>query len=143
MNMKKRLRVVGCIIRSEEKILLLYRSATETDPSLWGVPAGKVEEGETDTQAAIREINEETSIKLDEQSLEYLGFLPIEYDTLIVDFPMFVVNFEKEPVVKLSPREHIDFQWLEPSKVLELPDLMKDVDTIIQEFCIKKLGMTQ
>lgn len=140
--MKKTLRVVGCIIRNNDKILLLYRSASETDPSLWGIPAGKVDKGETDSQTAVRELFEETGIKLSENSLDYLGHLPIEYNTLIVDFLIFTASFDNTPAVELSSREHIDYQWIKPIEVLELTNLMKDVDIIIKSFCIDKLRIT-
>ncbi len=133
--MKNRIRVVGCILRNGDEILLLYRSETETDPSLWGIPAGKVEKDESDLQAAAREVFEETGIKLDTESLDYLGLLPIEYDTFIVDFPIFVSSFQEKPNITLSPREHIDFQWITPGKALKFPNLMKDVDVIIEKFC--------
>jgi 8-oxo-dGTP diphosphatase len=139
--MKKTIKVVGCIVRLEDKILLLYRSAKETEPSLWGIPAGKTEEGESELQTVARELYEETGLKLQEKDLEYLGHLPIEYDTFIVDFPIFTVSFDHEPSVILTPREHIDYKWLTPRQVLSLPDLMKDVDVIIQKFCIDKLNM--
>src|SRR5690554_3432162 len=110
--MKKTIRVVGCVMQHEDKILLLLRSAKETDPSLWGIPAGKVEKDESDVEAVIREVHEETGIHLKEADLENIGHLPIEYDTFIVDFPMFHVVFKEKPQVKLTPREHIDLQWI-------------------------------
>lgn len=137
--MKKTIRVVGCVMQHEDKILLLLRSAKETDPSLWGIPAGKVEKDESDVEAVVREVYEETGIQLKETDLENIGHLPIEYDTFIVDFPMFHVNFDQRPDVVLAPREHIDLQWISPQQALELPDLMKDVDVIINKFCIEKL----
>lgn len=140
--MKKTIRVVGCILRHEDEILLLLRSSKETDPSLWGIPAGKAEDGETDLQTAIREVFEETGIKLEDTALEYLGILPIEYDTFIVNFPIFTTAFNSTPEVILTPLEHIQYQWITPKKALELPDLMKDVDVIIKKFCFEKLGMT-
>lgn len=139
--MKKTIRVVGCVMQHDDKILLLLRSAKETDPSLWGIPAGKVEAGERDIETVIREVFEETGIKLEETSLDNIGHLPIEYDTFIVDFPMFHVVFEEQPEVKLTPREHIDLQWISPKDALELPNLMKDVDVIINKFCIEKLDI--
>lgn len=139
--MKKTIKVVGCIVRYSDKILLLYRSAKETEPSLWGIPAGKTEEGETEVETVKRELFEETGIQLNTEDFDYLGHLPIEYDMFIVDFPIFAANFDAEPEVLLSPREHIDYKWLTPTEVLALPDLMKDVDIIIDKFCIKKLGM--
>ena len=139
--MKKTIRVVGCVMQHKDKILLLLRSAKETDPSLWGIPAGKVEKDESDIEAVIREVQEETGIHLTEEDLKDIGHLPIEYATFIVDFPMFHVNFEERPEVVLAPREHIDLQWISPKKALELPDLMKDVDVIIEKFCIEKLNI--
>lgn len=139
--MKKTIRVVGCVMQHKDKILLLLRSAKETDPSLWGIPAGKVEKDESDVEAVVREVQEETGIHLTKEDLKDIGHLPIEYDTFIVDFPMFHVNFEERPEVVLAPREHIDLQWISPKKALELPYLMKDVDVIIEKFCIEKLNI--
>ena len=137
--MKKTIRVAGCVMQHGNEILLLLRSAKETDPSLWGIPAGKVEQGETDSQAVIREVFEETGIKLKESEIESIGHLPIEYDTFIVDFPMFHVSFKERPDVILTPREHIDSQWITPEKALDIENLMKDVDVIINKFCVEKL----
>ena len=139
--MKKTIRVVGCVMQHKDKILLLLRYAKETDPSLWGIPAGKVEKDESDVEAVVREVQEETGIHLTKEDLKDIGHLPIEYDTFIVDFPMFHVNFEERPEVVLAPREHIDLQWISPKKALELPYLMKDVDVIIEKFCIEKLNI--
>ena len=38
MTDKKVLRVVGCIVRHNANILMLFRTKKETDPSLWGIP---------------------------------------------------------------------------------------------------------
>lgn len=132
---KKVLRVVGCLIKNNDSILMLFRSQTETDPSLWGIPAGKVEKDEDDREAVLREVLEETGIKLvNDSSLELLGELPIEYPNLTVVFPVFGVKLESQPDVLLSPREHIDFAWMSAESILELPNLMQDVDIIIEKF---------
>ena len=98
---KKTLRVAGCLIEHEGQILILHRSKVETAPSLWGLPAGKVEKDETDLQAIIREVNEETGIKLNPESIELAGELPIEYPDITVTFPVFKVLLDKKPDVKL------------------------------------------
>lgn len=133
---KKVLRVVGCIIEHDETILMLFRSKVETNPSLWGIPAGKVENGESDIEAAIREIKEETGIVLNEQDIMYAGELPIEYPDFTVIFPVFKAILEQKPTVTLSPREHSDHKWLPPKDVLDLPNLMQDVDIIIEKFAL-------
>lgn len=132
---KKILRVVGCIIEHGDQILMLLRSKVETDPSLWGIPAGKVEPGESDSEAVIREVREETGIELKQDALEHLGELSIEYPKMTVLFPIFKTQLTELPEIVLAPREHIDFGWIHPQEVLKLPNLMKDVDIIIEKFC--------
>jgi 8-oxo-dGTP pyrophosphatase MutT (NUDIX family) len=134
--MTKTLRVVGCIIQKDDKILMLYRSAKETDPSLWGIPAGKVEPGESDIEAVIREIEEETSIKLSPDDLKGLGVLPIQYPDFLVEFPIFHAKLDAEPEILLQPREHIDYQWIKPVDALKSDELMRDVDVIIRKYCL-------
>lgn len=137
--MKKRIRVTGCIMQHEDRILILHRSEKETDPSLWGVPAGKVDKGESDNEAVAREIYEETGLAIAANELQLLGQLDIEYENITVEFPIFHKKFNDAPDITLDPEEHIAFRWMKPRDILELPDLMLDVDKIITEFCIKKL----
>ena len=42
---------------------LLVRRANPPDAGLWGFPGGRIEHGETVTEAALRELAEETSIQ--------------------------------------------------------------------------------
>ena len=135
---KKILRVVGCLIEHDTKILMLYRSETETDPSLWGIPAGKVEGNELDVDAVLREIYEETSIVIRASDVKNLGELKIEYPNMVVLFPVFGVQLLDKPTVVIDSNEHIEYRWLTPEEILKLPDLMKDVDVIIERFCINK-----
>lgn len=56
------------------RILLQERdSAPLIDPDRWGYPGGSVEEGETFEQAAYRELEEETGVRLAPGSLEPVG----------------------------------------------------------------------
>jgi 8-oxo-dGTP diphosphatase len=55
-------RDVYVIARREDEILLLLRSGTGYKDGEWGPPSGKVEPGETYTEAAVRELAEETGI---------------------------------------------------------------------------------
>ena len=50
------------IIRDDKKVLICH--PTNHKPDFWSIPKGKVEEGETMIQAAIRETYEETNINL-------------------------------------------------------------------------------
>ena len=52
----------GCIFISKDtgRILLAHRSGRVLEPHTWGTWGGKVDEGESPTQAVVREIEEET-----------------------------------------------------------------------------------
>lgn len=142
--MNKTIRVVGCILRCENKILMLRRSDSEIDPLLWGIPAGKVEAKEDDLPAILREVYEETGITLKADSIHYLGELIIEYNSNItIIFPLFYTTFTNEPEVILDPTEHVEYVWLTVNQALALPNLMRDVDKILIDFCIDKLGMSK
>lgn len=50
---------VLCFAQTTGRFLLLRRSPRVTQPGLWSVPAGRIDQGETPVDAAIREFYEE------------------------------------------------------------------------------------
>ncbi|MBI1947223.1 MAG: 8-oxo-dGTP diphosphatase MutT [Deltaproteobacteria bacterium] len=61
-GLKKHIRVVAALIRAEGKVLLTQRKPGKHLGMSWEFPGGKVEEGETDDQALIRELREELGV---------------------------------------------------------------------------------
>lgn len=64
---------VAIVNKSNDKMLLVkqYRSAVEND--VWEIPAGMLDvEGEKNESCAVREVEEETNIKMSEPELSYL-----------------------------------------------------------------------
>src|ERR1700683_4891473 len=55
---------VGAIITDAAGRLLLIRRGHEPGLGLWSVPGGRVETGETDEQAVVREVMEETGLEV-------------------------------------------------------------------------------
>ncbi|MFD8494316.1 NUDIX hydrolase [Amycolatopsis sp. NPDC059657] len=55
-------RCVGGILLDPARGLLLIKRANEPGRGLWSVPGGRVEPGETDTEAVVRELREETGL---------------------------------------------------------------------------------
>jgi ADP-ribose pyrophosphatase YjhB (NUDIX family) len=53
---------VGAVIRDDAGRLLLVRRGHEPDRGLWSVPGGRVEPDETDEEAVVREVREETGL---------------------------------------------------------------------------------
>lgn len=55
-------RCVGGIVHDGRGRLLLVRRRNEPGAGLWSVPGGRVEAGETDAEALVREMAEETGL---------------------------------------------------------------------------------
>ena len=58
----RRIRCVGAVVFDDAGRLLLIRRGREPGRGRWSVPGGRVEAGETDHQALIREVAEETGL---------------------------------------------------------------------------------
>ncbi len=53
---------VGAVIRDEAGRMLLILRGHEPGKGLWSIPGGRIEPGETDQQAVVREVGEETGL---------------------------------------------------------------------------------
>ena len=69
--MLKTVDVVAAIIEKDDKILLAQRPAHADQPGMWEFAGGKVEAGETQSQALIRELREELGIEA--QPVQYVA----------------------------------------------------------------------
>ncbi len=64
---------VGVLIIKDGNVLLVkHGEKTDHVTNTYGLPAGRIEEGETEKQAAIRELKEETGLRTTEEALEML-----------------------------------------------------------------------
>jgi mutator protein MutT len=64
----------GIILKHNDEVLLCKRAPDKSMPNVWSIPSGKIEDGESPGQAAIREFYEETNIELDPK-IEFVGFI--------------------------------------------------------------------
>jgi mutator protein MutT len=53
---------VGAVVRDEHGRLLLIKRGHEPDAGRWSLPGGRIEAGETDAEALVREMREETGL---------------------------------------------------------------------------------
>lgn len=85
INGKETLRVgVGVALIDEKSRLLLE---LRSDVSMWGITGGKLDPGETPKQCGIREVDEETGIRLQEDQLEFFGIYAQPEDGRILQYP--------------------------------------------------------
>jgi 8-oxo-dGTP diphosphatase len=55
---------VGAVVHDEAGRLLLIRRGHAPSAGLWSVPGGRVEPGETEAEAVVREVAEETGLRV-------------------------------------------------------------------------------
>lgn len=53
---------VGAVATDEQGRLLMIKRGREPGAGLWSIPGGRIEPGETDSEALVREMLEETSL---------------------------------------------------------------------------------
>jgi 8-oxo-dGTP diphosphatase len=60
----RRIRCVGAVVHDPGGRLLLVRRANPPAQGLWSIPGGRVEPGEDDETAVVREVAEETGLRV-------------------------------------------------------------------------------
>lgn len=132
-SFKKLNDIVGCFIEHNNKFLLLHRNDHKKDSDCWGLPAGKVEDGETFEEATRREVREETGIILKKAEVEFFKSLKISHNGRNMEHHMFSTKLEYLPEVVLDPKEHQDFRWVDTTEALVM-NLIHDLDECIKIF---------
>jgi len=61
---KPAIQVVAAVIERDEKYLLTQRQSTAVFPFLWEFPGGRVESGESDAQALLREVRGRIDVEI-------------------------------------------------------------------------------
>ena len=131
IGFSSRFEVVSCFIEMNGEILLLHRQDNKSEGNTWGVPAGKVEAGESLEQAMIRETKEEIGISIDQTELVHKHKLFVRYPEYDFYYHIFHIDFSTKPVLTIEPKEHKDFTWVTPKKALDM-ELIRDEDACIQ-----------
>lgn len=139
-NKYKRITVssVLCFLNFEDEYLFLKRAETKKiDPGKINGVGGKLEPRENHLEAAIREIEEETSYRLIEQNLKFEGIIRLESDLenseYAEDWVMTVFSAEvSEKVTKFDKvDEEGELFWSKLSDIKNNSDLITDVKLII------------
>jgi len=101
---------------------------------MWGIPAGKVNAGETPLIAIRRELKEETGLIVLEKDFKYLGMVYVRYPEFDFTFYMYKTIIAKEVKILINKGEHKDFVWANSVEANQL-NLMEDLEECIQQFC--------
>lgn len=127
--------VSGCVIKRNNKILMV-KEAKKICYGKWNFPAGHVDEKELITDAAIREVYEETGCKV-----KLIGVLPISTIVFNNERTIVRITFTAEILeenIKFDPNEILDVQWIDIENLKNMTEQeLRGHDSALQ--CIKDL----
>lgn len=124
--------VVAALVWDGDRFMICQRPAHKARALLWEFVGGKVEKGESKTDALVRECKEELDIIVEPQDI---------YMELVHEYPDITVRLTlynsviKSGVPKLL--EHNDIRWITPSEIGQFDFCPADEEilrTIIEDF---------
>jgi 8-oxo-dGTP pyrophosphatase MutT (NUDIX family) len=97
-----RIHLAGCVIIKDESILLLHRIKTDW----YELPGGKVDEGEDDVTAAIRELKEELGV--DVKILKKLGQKDFTENEKILQYAWYLAEISNDQMPSICEPDTFD-----------------------------------
>lgn len=132
--MEKTIRkAVRCYLIKDDKVVVIKYKEGNKKLGYYDIPGGKIEEGENPEQTAIREMKEETGLKVG--NLKYKGNMIIEYPNRIFDFDVFVTN---ESEGETQEFEENTSEWIDIKELLQKEKILSNI-MILDRFFIKGL----
>jgi 8-oxo-dGTP diphosphatase len=122
---RRRLKVVAAVIERQGELLVSLRHPKGTRPSQWEFPGGKVEPGESEAQALVREIREELGVKASVGTLVRRIVHP--YGDLDVE-----IAFFRTDIVEGDPRplSMAELRWVPRAELVTLDFLEADLEFV-------------
>jgi 8-oxo-dGTP pyrophosphatase MutT (NUDIX family) len=127
------MRAVGCFLEYEGKFVILLRGAHKPEGNTWGLPTGKVEKGESDDAAMLRELFEETGYRAKPRDLQLLGefiFKTAAGDDF--EYVAYRVLLPGPHDVKLEDDSHTAHLWVTGDECYARSDLITDFHKLLE-----------
>jgi 8-oxo-dGTP pyrophosphatase MutT (NUDIX family) len=120
--------VVAVALRGED-FLVIRRSPLVKAPGMLCMPGGRVEPGESQPAALIREMREELSLLVEPRDLIWTNRSP--WGTQLW---WWSVELPADAVPIPNPLEVESFAWLRPEELLASPDLLPSATEFLRKF---------
>lgn len=130
--------VASCYIRVQEKYLFLQRPPHKFQSERWGIPAGKIEHGETAAQTMVRETYEEVGLYVDNKEFIDVGVLFVRYPEMDFTYHMFACEYTERPEIRIS-QEHQSYEWLTFDEALCRPLIDGEKEAIMHYRALSSL----
>lgn len=121
----KSIRVVSAVIQRDGKYLITQRRENASLPLLWEFPGGRVEAGETDEQALLREFRERLGAVIEVG--KPVAFRRHDYEGYSVELVLYEGTLNSEA---LEPKRVKEIRWVEADKFSEYPFPPADRQTL-------------
>ena len=128
-----RMKVAGCFMEYNGKFIALLRRPDKPDGGTWGLPAGKIKDGEAEDEAVLREVMEETGYKADRGDLEFLGRYDFNFPDLFLEF--FAYRLALHRLIRVSHNfdEHTKWKWVSPKECRAMPNLIRGFRDLLEK----------
>ena len=116
MDERRRITVVAALFLEGDRFLITQRPQGGSFPGFWEFPGGKVEAGEDDRSALLREIEEELGFRCEVGSL---------YSVLLHEYPAFTLDFRVYTCLRCGEEPRAigvaDLRWVTAAETDDLP----------------------
>ncbi len=107
------------------------------DGNKWGLPAGKVAEGQAPLEAAKLKTFQEVALKFENEKLTHLGeFKFVNGDGDDITFNAWVASLPngENPEIELNTDGHDTYKWAKPEELVKEKDLMVGMYPVLYKF---------
>ena len=117
---------VAAIIIYQDKILCMQRSKGKYEylSYKYEFPGGKVEPGETRTDALRRELREEMALEVEVKDKDYYMSVEYAYPDFKMTMHSFICHVESQVFER---KEHMDHKWLTKKELMTLDWVAVDI----------------
>lgn len=120
---------VRCFLVKDSKVVVIKYKSGNIKEGYYDIPGGKIEKGETPEEAAIREMKEETGIKV--KKLKSKGKMIIEYPKRIFNLTIFFsAECEGEP----QEFEENTSEWIDIEELLKKEKRLSNIMILDKDY---------
>jgi 8-oxo-dGTP diphosphatase len=112
----------------KNRYLIVRRGPDQSGAGHWEFPGGKIEPGESHTQALVREIEEELGIKMDEKKLTFIHQNLHHYPQKAVELYLYKYESTDENFILI---EHDMHAWVKPQEMFNYDLAPADIPFIV------------
>ena len=120
---------VRCFLVKDNKVVVIKYKSGNIKEGYYDIPGGKIEKGETPEEAAIREMKEETGIKV--KKLKSKGKMIIEYPKRIFNLTIF---FSDECEGEPQEFEENTSEWIDIEELLKKEKRLSNIMILDKDY---------